>query len=290
MLLETLDIPHNDVVIYSENKFDFKDNFKIVFKRADVKRPQKIDYFEVCKFLRDPAPKNLIVYRMLTNMNQLDAFSTRFGYFINTENKLELIYFDPIFALKDLANLKINIVPSEFRFKIQQVGYRSIGTKNNESIYSEVYTFDLRAIEAQNQNDKIFSQAIFALDDSFVEENEDYSSPTNSEEIIEDNSDDKCQFNNAKILTHSNTNDANTYKIEKLKQSFASDWESNFDAYSAFRSDKEKNKEKKTTSTFSEFIERQKTIETDLDSGGFFGDKSTFNNSSREPVVLRFKD
>ncbi|MBU1096053.1 MAG: hypothetical protein CVV23_09440 [Ignavibacteriae bacterium HGW-Ignavibacteriae-2] len=290
MLLETLDIPHNDVVIYSENKFDFKDNFKIVFKRADVKRPQKIDYFEVCKFLRDPAPKNLIVYRMLTNMNQLDAFSTRFGYFINTENKLELIYFDPIFALKDLANLKINIVPSEFRFKIQQVGYRSIGTKNNESIYSEVYTFDLRAIEAQNQNDKIFSQAIFALDDSFVEENEDYSSPTNSEEIIEVNSDDKCQFNNAKILTNSNTNDANTYKIEKLKQSFASDWESNFDAYSAFRSDKEKNREKKATSTFSEFIERQKTIETDLDSGGFFGDKSTFNNSSREPVVLRFKD
>ena len=29
MLLETLDVRKNDVLIYSQNKFDFRDNFKL---------------------------------------------------------------------------------------------------------------------------------------------------------------------------------------------------------------------------------------------------------------------
>jgi hypothetical protein len=70
---------------------------KLSFKRADVKRPQKIDYFEVCKFFRDPTPKNIIAYRCLTSNSELDAYSTKFGYFIIVDDeRLELIYFDPI--------------------------------------------------------------------------------------------------------------------------------------------------------------------------------------------------
>jgi len=172
MLLETLDLRTNDVLIYSQNMFNFNDSFKIIFKNSRIKTPKRISYFDVCNYIKDPAPKNLIIYRLLTNINNLDAYSTKYGYFITINNKVELIYFDPIFAIKDLRHLRFDFDPNRFRFKIQQVGLTSLTKKDEEPNFAEVYSFDLRAIEAQNQNDKIYADAIFAFDPNFVEEDQ----------------------------------------------------------------------------------------------------------------------
>jgi hypothetical protein len=170
MLLETLDLRTNDILIYSQNVFNFNDSFKIIYKNQKVKRPQRISYFDVCAFIKDPSPKNLIIYRLLTNVNSLDAYSTKYGYFINISGKMELVYFDPVFAIKDLRHLRFDLNPERFRFKIQQVGLTSLTKRETEPGFAEVYSFDLKASEAQTQNDKIYADAIFAFDDNFIEE------------------------------------------------------------------------------------------------------------------------
>ena len=170
MLLETLDVRKKDVLIYSQNKFDFSDNFRIIFKSNKIKRPQKISYFDVCEFVKDPNPKNLIVYRLLTNVDSLDAYSTKYGYFIKINGRPELIYFDPVFAIKDIRHLRFDFEPEQFRFKIQQVGLTSRKMHLMEADYEEVFGFDLKAIEAQHQNDKIFADAIYVFDETYVDE------------------------------------------------------------------------------------------------------------------------
>ena len=170
MLLETLDVKKNDVLIYSQNKFDFKDNFKVIFKNEKIKRPRSIDYFEVCEFIKDASPKNIIVYRLLTNVSKLDAYSTKYGYFIKVNEDMELVYFDPVFAIKDLRHLKFDLDPEEVGCKIQQVRYTSLTRKDNETGYTEIFSIDLRAVEAQNQNDKIFADAIYAFDENYIDE------------------------------------------------------------------------------------------------------------------------
>lgn len=172
MLLETLDIRKKDFMIFSQNKFDFTNNFKIINKSQSVRRPQKISYFEVCEIVKNPIPKNLIIYRLLTNVSDLDAYSTKYGYFIKINGKPELVYFDPVFAIKDIRHLRFDFDPGNFRFKIQQTGLTSKSVQGNEADYDEIFSFDLKAHEAQNQNDKIFADAIFAFDESYVEEEE----------------------------------------------------------------------------------------------------------------------
>lgn len=169
MLLETLDLKTNDILIYSQNLFNFNDSFKIINKKEKVKQPHRVTYFEVCNFVKDPSPKNLIIYRLLTNVNNLDAYSTKYGYFIKINNRIELIYFDPIFAIKDLRHLRFDLDPNRFRFKIQQVGLTSLTRWESEPDFAEVFHFDLKAIEAQNQNDKIYADAIFAFDPDFID-------------------------------------------------------------------------------------------------------------------------
>ncbi len=170
MFLETLDLKIDDVVIYSKNQFNFYENFKIIFKHEKVKRPHPISYFEVCNYIKNSSPKNLIIYRLLTNVQNIRANTTKYGYFIKIEDEIELIYFDPIFAIKDLRHLQFNFDPHTFRFRIQQVGLTSVTKWEKEPNFAEVYCFDLKAAEAQNQNDKIFADAIFALDDNYIAE------------------------------------------------------------------------------------------------------------------------
>lgn len=173
MLLETLDLRTNDILIYSQNLFNFGENFKIVHKNAKVRKPQSISYFDVCNFVKDPFPKNLIIYRLLTNVNNLDAYSTKYGYFIKINGRMELVYFDPVYAIKDLRHLRFELNPGHFRFKIQQLGLTSLTKWESEPNFAEVYSFDLKAVEAQNQNDKIFADAIFAFDPNYFDENDD---------------------------------------------------------------------------------------------------------------------
>lgn len=194
MLLETLDLRTNDVLIYSQNMFNFNNSFKIIYKNEKNKRPKRISYFDVCAYVKDPSPKNLVIYRLLTNVNALDAYSTKYGYFIKINGKAELVYFDPIFAIKDLRHLRFDFDPKKFRFKIQQVGLTSLTKKEAEPSFAEVYSFDLRAIEAQNQNDKIFADAIFAFDPGYNDEDE----PPPSEKGMSDEGKMERFFRNTK--------------------------------------------------------------------------------------------
>ncbi|MCF8242825.1 MAG: hypothetical protein K9J16_15710 [Melioribacteraceae bacterium] len=205
MLLETLDVRKNDVLIYSENKFDFNKNFKIIFKSEKLRRPRPISYFDVCEFIKEPVPKNLIIYRLLTNVDDLDAYSTKYGYFIRIREQMELVYFDPVFAIKDLRHLRFELDPDEFRFKIQQVGLSSSSSAGSEANYKESYAFDMRAIEAQNQNDKIFADAIFAFDRNFIDKedsenkriySEKYSVKERRNKLVETNGDSLTSLKN----------------------------------------------------------------------------------------------
>lgn len=189
MFLETIDLRKNNILIYSKNQFNFNDNFKVIYKNQKIKRPYPISYLDVCNYIKDPSPKNLIVYRLLTNVQSLSADSTKFGYFVIIENNIELIYFDPIFAINDLRYLKFDFDPERFRFKIQQVGLTSMTLWEKEPNFAEVYSFDLKAVEAQNQNDKIFADAIFALDPNYIDD----------ENFYDDNSIDKKNITNNKI-------------------------------------------------------------------------------------------
>lgn len=217
MLLETLDIRKKDLMIFSQNRFDFNDNFRIIDKSQKIKRPKKISYFDVCEIVKSPLPKNLIVYRLLTNVADLDGYSTKYGYFIRINGKPELVYFDPVFAIKDIRHLRFDFDPELFRFKIQQMGLTSTRVQGQEADYDEVFGFDLKAHEAQNQNDKIFADAIFVFDDSYIDEDE----VTDDDFIIEQklNADLAKDFKSEGIARLENISEEESFnKKEKLSK------------------------------------------------------------------------
>ncbi|MCX7875446.1 MAG: hypothetical protein N2321_04670 [Melioribacteraceae bacterium] len=306
MFLETLDYRANDVLIYSQNKFNFNDNFKIIYKNEKVKRIRNISYFEVCSIVKNPAPKNLIVYRLLTNVNHLDAYSTKYGYFIQINGKVELIYFDPIFALKDLRHLRFDLDPDKFRFKIQQVGLTSLTRKIDptgkplEADFSEVYSFDLKAIEAQHQNDKIFADAIFAFED-IIDESEyqnkqvSISNPTIKKDfservpnISEDRNVPSQNLNRVNSPNPERIIDLREEIVDLLKQALG------------IQQNELSNQEKLNQSSFQkdaqQFLETGKKIglsEDELKEGLFelfksTGKTSELSNRQRESVILRF--
>jgi hypothetical protein len=164
MILETLDVKINDIFIYSENKFDLANNFKLINKDAKVKKPIKIHYNDVLGFINDHTPKNLVLYRLLTNITDFDINLVKYGQSINVNGIEEIFHFDPIFAIKELEQYGDLHQYPFLRFRIQQVGLitqlRSFGKVN----YSEVYCFDLLASEARWQNDRVFAEMIFAFD------------------------------------------------------------------------------------------------------------------------------
>lgn len=170
MLLETTDIKKNDVLIYSENRFDLENNFKIVDKKSPTKNPQNISFYEIGKYISLPVPKNMIVYRLLTNHLSFNASITKYGFLISIEEAVELVYFDPIFAIKDIELIKKIVDFDIFRFKIQQVGLTSLSKKGKFLDYTEIFAFDLNADEARHQKDRVYAEAIFAFDVTFPSE------------------------------------------------------------------------------------------------------------------------
>ncbi len=167
MLLETIDIKKNDVLIFSENKFDFGKNFSIVYKKNPSRKPEPLSFEELIAYINNPVPKNLIVYRLLTNQQVFNANEAKYGIFISIGGNYELIYPDPIFAIKEIEGFRNQIDFETFRFKIQQVGLTSLSVSTKMNDYAENYFFDLRADEARYQNDKVYAEAIFAFDSSF---------------------------------------------------------------------------------------------------------------------------
>lgn len=286
MLLETLDILENDVVIFSENKLDLENNFKVIFKTNKVKKTESIDYFEVCKFLIDPVPKNLIVYRLLTNVSDLDAFTTDYGYFLKTSGSMELVYFDPVFVIQDLSHLKFNLDPDKFRFKIQQVGFTSFSNENDEAIFKEVYSFDLKAPEAQNQNDMIFARAIFALDDSVIWDAD--SSPhadLKSRKLAETSKNEGNALVKALIKSHKESLDYNSRNLDKLRESIKKEWQSGYEAYNRFKiknGDKSERAYSKLK-TFGQFIDEHKKEKLNI-----FKETEKNIEDHQNSVVLKF--
>ena len=169
MLLETLDTKENDVVIYSQNIFSFENNFKIIYKDAQLKKPHSIGYYEVCNFVNNTSPKVVIVYRLLTNLANFSLRRSQYGFPIYVDNQPDLVFFDPVFAVKELESLSGVIDLQNLRFRIQQIGLNSLIRKGDKPTFTEIYSFDLSSKEAITQNDKIFADAIFALDKNFID-------------------------------------------------------------------------------------------------------------------------
>lgn len=159
MLLETLEKNKNNLIIFSQNIFDFEGNFKILHKDVSDKRIEKLSYTEVCKFIDLDIPKNLLVYRLLTNIKKFEILFPKYGYYVLIQNSPELVYFDPVFAVKELENFDEELDLEKLRFRIQQVGLTKFDKKNKLPVYRELYAIDLKAKEAQNQNDSVFVEA-----------------------------------------------------------------------------------------------------------------------------------
>ena len=162
MLIETNDKKNVGTIIFSENKFDFVTNFTKINKR-EPDHHVKIDFKEVSDFISQPIEKSLILYRLITNDENLDPFSSKLGYFIKVIDSIEVVYFDPIFIIKDIENLKFTIPKKEFRFKIQQVGFRTKSIKGETAIYEERFSINMSDIEAQNQNDSLFAETMLSI-------------------------------------------------------------------------------------------------------------------------------
>jgi hypothetical protein len=162
MLLETLDIKIDDIVIYSQNIFDLENNFKIIFKDDPKKKIRKIGYYDVCHFVNEYTPKNLIVYRMMTNITAFSLHTSKFGFKVFIGEVPEIIYFDPVFAIRELEEYP-GTVDENLRFRIQQIGLTTLSRVDNVPNFAEIYSIDLRPYEAKYQKDKVFADAIFAL-------------------------------------------------------------------------------------------------------------------------------
>ena len=162
MLIETYEDNESGSIIFSKNKFDFLTNFVIVDK-SKPEISKNLDFKEISTFINRPVKKNLILYRLLTNDEDLDPFTSKIGFFVKLKDKIEIVYFDPIFILKDLEYLNISIPKEEFRFKIQQVGYKTKSIVDDSVIYEEHFCIDLSDDEAENQNDSIFAETMLSL-------------------------------------------------------------------------------------------------------------------------------
>jgi len=162
VLIETYEDNKNGSIVFSKNKFDLLTNFVIVNKsNPDVST--FINYKDVSKLINTPVKKNLILYRLLTNDPNLDPYSSKISFYLKLEDKIEVVYFDPIFLLKDLEHLKLTIPKRDFKFKIQQVGYKSKSIVEQSVIYEEHFCNDLTNDEAKNKNDSIIAEKMLSL-------------------------------------------------------------------------------------------------------------------------------
>lgn len=162
MLLETLDIKKNDVVIFSQNIFDLGKNFQIIYKDDPNKEIKPVSYNEVCQFIDEFTPKNIIIYRLLTNIKDFEIYLPKYGYILTINMNPELIYFDPVFAIRELQEYNQAANYYNIRFRIQQVGLTTLNRIEATVNYAEIYSIDLESSEALNQNDKVFADALFA--------------------------------------------------------------------------------------------------------------------------------
>ncbi len=165
MILETTRGDGSDILIYSENRFDLENNFRMIRKNIGIHNPIRIHYNEVCSYVNDLQPKTVVAYRLLTNLDDFDINYVKYGQQVEINSVREVIYFDPIYCVKEMEDngfLKENL---DLRFRIQQVGLKSKGVVEGIAHFEESYSFDLEASEVQNQNDRSFAELLCAFDE-----------------------------------------------------------------------------------------------------------------------------
>ena len=160
MLLETRKVRKNDFIIYSRNSTDDEYNFRIIFRNDPKLSVRKIDYEQVKRLINEYFPKNLIVYRILTNIPELSLKKSDHGIVITVEDETELFFTDPVYAIKTVENILDNHSFELFRFKIQQVGLTALRSSNNLTVYKEKVSYDLKAKEAISFNDEILAHEL----------------------------------------------------------------------------------------------------------------------------------
>lgn len=177
----------HEMIIYSQNNFNPDENFVLIYKDLMGLKQKKISYAEAFEFMSYPLEKNLILYRLLTNYEAIEAADSKFGFVLSLEGKDELFYFDPVYALKDLQNLVKDFKLDTFRFRIQQTGLKTLSFKGDRENFKEMYSYDLHAVEAQYQNDKVFVEALLDFEEPSppvdVQKTESESSPVISQPV-----------------------------------------------------------------------------------------------------------
>ncbi len=216
MLIESNENKNYGVIIYSENRFDFVNNFTKVNK-SDPNTHENIDFKEVSEFISQPIEKNLILYRLITNDENLDPFSSKLGYFIKVSDRIEVVYFDPVFIIKDIDNLSITIPRDEFKFKIQQVGYKTSSVDGYSSIYEERFSIEMSDVEAKNQNDSLFAKTMLSvkkISEKSKNERDKISKHNLFKNVVAENEENQIQFYHLDKNQHSR----NTTFTERLEE------------------------------------------------------------------------
>jgi len=165
MILETFEEDKTGLFIYSENRFDLVNNFSIIHKNRKQVAPISIHYNDVCRFISTPEPKNVVVYRLLTNLEDVDISFMKYGILVQIQGVQEVIYFDPVFALREIEEYTASYEDAELRFRIQQIGLKSNAVRAGLPDFKEIYSFDLEVEEVKHQNDKVYAEIIFAFTD-----------------------------------------------------------------------------------------------------------------------------
>ena len=162
MLLETKNIKKNDFCIYSRNSTDENYNFRIVFKNDPKLYHRKINFDYTKKLITEYFPKNLIAYRVLTNFPDIVIPATQYGCIILLNSEPELIFPDPVFAVKTIEDFLEFNTSDQFRFKIQKVGYSTISKSGGSANYKEEFFYDLSIREAIDQNDEVYLESLLS--------------------------------------------------------------------------------------------------------------------------------
>ena len=164
MLLETKNIKENDIIIYSRNSMDEDYNFRIIFKNDPKLYHRKISFDYTKKLITEYFPKNLIAYRIMTNFPEMLIPSTNYGCVIHVNSEQELIFTDPVYAVKTIEEYLEFNSNDQFKFKIQRVGYSTINKIGNSANYTEEFLHDLKIQEATNQNDATYLESLLRKD------------------------------------------------------------------------------------------------------------------------------
>lgn len=165
MILETTRGDGSDILIYSENRFNLENNFRMIRRNIGINNPIRLHYNEVCGYVNDTQPKTVVAYRLLTNLDDFDINYVKYGQQVMVNQVREVIYFDPIYCIKEMEDNGFLNDDPDLRFRIQQVGLQLREIVDGMPDFDESYSFDLEATEVQYQNDRSFAELLCAFDE-----------------------------------------------------------------------------------------------------------------------------